>query len=316
MRLRHSRWIYPRKSNTASGSMAALISKPGLTSASTLSIPADWSATWFRSLIQNQLKGADVRNATGINGISVTGNIASPYATIGFAAPVMIPGPVTITDTTDPFALTLNGTGTDVQLLLNTPSGRFSGLYMQKAGVTEAELFFDATANQLFLSYDVAASAFHLRGPGGVVAFTASATGALTGLGTVAGAQVTMTPDRGSFTLTHTGFTTAVTSAANFYRIGNVVILNTGNISGTSNATTWTATGIPASIQPTGGLIQTITIGDAIDSGVGIAATVSLSSGSGTLTFGKGFASGGAFTNTGTKGFSNTGGTTFCYLVA
>ena len=61
-----------------------LASKPGITSASTLSIPKDWSPVWFRWFINNLLKGADVRNAVGANGIVVTGNIASPYATISF----------------------------------------------------------------------------------------------------------------------------------------------------------------------------------------------------------------------------------------
>jgi hypothetical protein len=61
-----------------------LISKPGITSASTLSIPKDWSPVWFRKFIQNLLTGADVRNAIGTGGITISGNISSPYATIGF----------------------------------------------------------------------------------------------------------------------------------------------------------------------------------------------------------------------------------------
>lgn len=75
-----------------------LQSKPGLSSTTTLNIPAEWSATWFRNLINNQLKGADVRNAVGANGISVTGTIASPYATISIASsgPIVTSGPVTI----------------------------------------------------------------------------------------------------------------------------------------------------------------------------------------------------------------------------
>jgi hypothetical protein len=67
--------------------MAALISKPGITSASTLSIPKYWDKVWFRQFIQRQLKGADVRNAIGANGIAITGTIASPYATIGLSTP-------------------------------------------------------------------------------------------------------------------------------------------------------------------------------------------------------------------------------------
>lgn len=64
-----------------------LVSKPGITGASTLSIPKDWSPVWFRNLITTQLKGGDVRNAIGANGIKITGNISSPYATIGLSTP-------------------------------------------------------------------------------------------------------------------------------------------------------------------------------------------------------------------------------------
>lgn len=62
-----------------------LKSKPGLTGASALSIPKDWDATWFRNFINNLLKGADVRNAIGAGGITISGTIASPYATISGA---------------------------------------------------------------------------------------------------------------------------------------------------------------------------------------------------------------------------------------
>lgn len=66
--------------------VAPLISKPGITNASTLSIPKTWSASWFASFISSQLTGADVRNALGVDGISVSGNLTSPYATIGLTA--------------------------------------------------------------------------------------------------------------------------------------------------------------------------------------------------------------------------------------
>lgn len=88
----------------------ALASKPGLTGASALSIPKAWDSAWFRGFINNLLKGGDVRNAVGSGGIVVSGTIASPYATIGFGAPVTLPGPVVIlTPTTAVSALTING---------------------------------------------------------------------------------------------------------------------------------------------------------------------------------------------------------------
>lgn len=61
-----------------------LPSKPGITGASVLSVPDQWSPSWFRGFVSNLLKGADVRNAVGAGGITVTGNIASPYATITY----------------------------------------------------------------------------------------------------------------------------------------------------------------------------------------------------------------------------------------
>ncbi len=88
-----------------------LASKPGLSSTTTLHIPKDWDPTWFRNFISNQLKGADVRNAVGANGIVVSGNISSPYATIslGGTGPVTIPFPVTITPPAGTVGLTING---------------------------------------------------------------------------------------------------------------------------------------------------------------------------------------------------------------
>lgn len=136
------------------------------------------------------------------------------------------------------------------------------------------------------------------------------------GRGPVSGATlVDMTPDRGTFTMTHTGFTATQQATVTWYRIGNLVTMNFGQTwpAGTSNATTWTGTGMPASLIPN--VSQTIIVGDLEDAGVAVAGTISTVSGSGTLTFGKGFNSGGAWTNSGTKGFFNNGTTTFTYLL-
>jgi hypothetical protein len=61
-----------------------LNSKPGIVGASVRNIPENWDATWFRNFINNMLKGGDVRNAQGTNGVVVSGTISSPYATITF----------------------------------------------------------------------------------------------------------------------------------------------------------------------------------------------------------------------------------------
>jgi hypothetical protein len=62
--------------------MATLVSKPGITNAAVLSIPTQWNAQWFQNFISSYLKGADVRNAIAGTGITITGNLTSPYATI------------------------------------------------------------------------------------------------------------------------------------------------------------------------------------------------------------------------------------------
>jgi hypothetical protein len=139
-------------------------------------------------------------------------------------------------------------------------------------------------------------------------------TTSIQGQGPTAAALVDMTPDRGTFTLTGTGFTVAPTSTATWYRIGNVVLLNVGALQGTSNATTLTATGLPAAIQPS--LAQTVPSCDMEDNGAVLPnSSASFAAGSGTSTFNPTQAASGSWTNSGVKGFRNTGGTTLVYLL-
>src|ERR1700735_5393671 len=95
----------------------ALKTKPGINGANTLSIPANWDATWFRSFINNTLKGADVRNAIAGPGITITGNISSPYATIsatgggGGVSQIIAGTGITISPAGGTGAVTINATG-------------------------------------------------------------------------------------------------------------------------------------------------------------------------------------------------------------
>lgn len=57
--------------------------------------------------------------------------------------------------------------------------------------------------------------------------------------------------DAGTFTITGTGFTANPTPTARYIVIGKKVGLYIPQVSGTSNATTFTLTGLPAAIQPT-----------------------------------------------------------------
>ena len=74
--------------------------------------------------------------------------------------------------------------------------------------------------------------------------------------GPINNAMTDLTPDTGTFTMTYNGFTAGVTGTASWSRIGKLVTLVFPIATGTSNATTFTATGIPTAIQPS--LVQMI----------------------------------------------------------
>jgi hypothetical protein len=56
--------------------------------------------------------------------------------------------------------------------------------------------------------------------------------------------------DEGTFTATATGMTTTVSGTATYVKIGRQVTLMLPDLTGTSNATTFTVTGLPAPLLP------------------------------------------------------------------
>jgi hypothetical protein len=142
--------------------------------------------------------------------------------------------------------------------------------------------------------------------------FVVRGDGAIQGLGPVAATLVDMTPDTGTFTLTGTGFTAGVTATVTWTRVGKLVTAQIGSLSGTSNATTLTGTGVPAAIQPATLSTQTVGMGFITNNGVATgAAFVTITNGSGTWTFGLG---GGTNTFT-ASGAKSIVGQTFSYLL-
>ena len=122
------------------------------------------------------------------------------------------------------------------------------------------------------------------------------------GYGPTAAALVDMTPDKGTFTGTLTGCTSSPTVTCTWSRIGNLVVLNIGALTATSNATTCSITGLPAAIQPASLAAQYLACLTE-DNGTIADSTVSIQSGSGTIQLYKaGSVAAASFTNTGTKG--------------
>ena len=232
--------------------------------------------------------------AQTING-AATGAVSIPAPTSGAA--------LTVTGVNAANHAAVFTTPSDAQVVINAAgSGQFSTLQFTQNGVLTGQLFVDNVNGFVEITNNGGANGVKIS----------QGTGPIVGAGPIAAAFVDMTPDRGTFTMTHTGFTTAVTSTATWYRIGKLVTINTGTVSGTSNATTWTATGLPVGLQTS--LSQIIGLADMEDNSAAVFGNVALATSSSTLTFGKGANSGGAWTNAGSKGFFNTGGTTFSYL--
>lgn len=119
----------------------------------------------------------------------------------------------------------------------------------------------------------------------------------------------------GSFTATLTGMTTTVTGTV-FYRItansagtGKLCVLyNIDAITGTSNTTAMTMTGLPAACQPTA--LSRSTLIAVQDNTTAVTANASVNGGTVTFGMGAGFSATG-FTNSGTKGLY--GGTSITY---
>lgn len=105
----------------------------------------------------------------------------------------------------------------------------------------------------------------------------------------------------GSATITQTGYASNPTATLNYTILSDgktVFWANPGGLTGTSNATTMTWTGIPAAIQPA----TTKSLNFAVeDSGVWTIGAITLTAASGTWAMGKSVNALGGFTNTGAK---------------
>jgi hypothetical protein len=129
------------------------------------------------------------------------------------------------------------------------------------------------------------------------------------GRGPVSAALQDMTPDFSTFTGTITGCTTSPTGVCTWARMGKIVVLNLPSITGTSNTTALTMTGLPAAIQPTT-LTQQVFCA-VVNNGVETTGLAEVNPGSGTVVIMNNALA--AFTASGTKGISPS---TITYLLA
>ena len=97
---------------------------------------------------------------------------------------------------------------------------------------------------------------------------------------TIASTVLQLSPAIATFTITATGFTTTVTGTARYVLLGTIVILFIPSLTGTSNATTLTLTGLPSAIQPTQTSFEELRVAD---NGVDILGIARLNSGSTTI---------------------------------
>lgn len=96
----------------------------------------------------------------------------------------------------------------------------------------------------------------------------------------ISGTTLSLLPTIATFTITATGFTTSVTGTARYVLLGTIVILFIPSLSGTSNATTLTLTGLPSEIQPTQTSFEELR---ATDNGIDVLSIARLNIGSGTI---------------------------------
>lgn len=144
-------------------------------------------------------------------------------------------GDITITAPSSGTAFTLNGVANADAFSLVTPNtaSQSFGLRIQSGtNSTDYGLRVVNAANSL--------EYFRVRGDGAIQAG-----------GPTAASLVDMTPDTGTFTATMTGGSTSPTCTARWTRIGNLVMLEICSATATSNATSFTYTGLPAAVQPT-----------------------------------------------------------------
>ena len=153
--------------------------------------------------------------------------------------------------------LTINTPSSTVPILLTDSTAQASASLSCVIGPATAALAVSGLNGDLYIAPRTSnANAIMFATPPGasgtaVTRFVINAVSPyLQGYGPVAAALVDMTPDFGTATVTLTGVTTVITGTAVWARMGNLAAAIIPAMTGTSNSTACTITGLPASIAP------------------------------------------------------------------
>jgi hypothetical protein len=158
-------------------------------------------------------------------------------------------------------AFTVNGSGSSAittafnsaastNLLLQLKTNGTTRGYVGAAAATDGVIAGTVAGDLAFRGESTVNLLFSADG-GTTAEMKITGTPAIQGRGPVAAALVDMTPDKGTFTGTLTGFTANPTGTVTWVRMGNIVsVYITSSITATSNAGTMTMTGLPSAIQP------------------------------------------------------------------
>ena len=241
--------------------------------------------------------GTATRLGIGTNGQVLTVGGGIP----GWSTPAAVPSAANPTGTVG--LATVNGSATTFMRSDGAPllSQAISPIW------TGNHIFAPTSGVALLVKANGGASAFEVTG--NITSPTVEA------YGPTAAALVDMTPDSGTFTVTATGMTTSPTGTATWSRIGKIVLLYLPLVTGTSNANTFTFTGLPAAIQPATLTQQIAAPTDTFEDATALLtfnASILITAGSGTITFLKN-GSTTSWTTSGTKGLDAT--ITFAYLL-
>jgi hypothetical protein len=221
---------------------------------------------------------------------NVSTAIASKFDNLGAG----YPGPFVMTAVAAHTTLKIAGAANQDALLVtgNATAGQSFGVGIL-AGTNSSD-------QGLFVANQTGATTlFRVYGDGGVV--VGSPTGLSKGVGTVNATAYYLNGNTitasGTFTGTITGCTTAPTATFNYEIAGNTAtIYCSAGLTGTSNATTCTITGMPSLLNPVNGQLATLQLEDNTAAFIGLA-----SPSGGVITLQK--LANASFTGSGTKGW-------------